>query len=314
MYHTILVPLDGSPFAEHALPVAAALARRAGAELYLVHVTTPLTEAYVEGLAFSATQHELEVSARQLTYLEATARKLRQKADLPVRLAVHHGDVAERLCELLQAGEADLVVMATHARGAIGRFWLGSVADEVLRHTTAPLLLVRPDGGAADLGHEPDLGKVVVPLDGTAQSEKILEPATRLAAVIPGCQLVLLRAVRPIPEAAHAVAVPEIDQEVRALTDRVAELQGELRADAQGYLDGVAGRLRSRGFRVTTEVVVDDSPEAAILDEADHLHAGMIALETEGRSGLSRLLHGSVAEKVLRGSHVPVLLQRAEAT
>ena len=75
--------------------------------------------------------------------------------------------------------------MATHGRGALGRFWLGSVADEMLRHVNVPLLLVRPDEEAVDLAHEPALGRVVVALDGTPLAEQILEPAVALAALMP---------------------------------------------------------------------------------------------------------------------------------
>src|SRR5947209_4970021 len=144
MYRTLLVPLDGSSFAEHALPAALAIARRAGARLNLVSVITPLAEAYVEGLYFSTADLEAHLEGRQRTYLEAVASRLRERVDVPIGTTVLHGDVAATVGQAIVADKVDLVVLATHGRGPLGRFWLGSVADELIRHATSPLLLIRP--------------------------------------------------------------------------------------------------------------------------------------------------------------------------
>src|SRR5689334_17365453 len=109
MYQSILVPLDGSPFAGHALPYALALARRGAGRLSLVTVSTPLEEAYVEGLYFSAAELEQEIVGRHRDYLEGTARRVRAATDVPVTIDVRHGEVAESLA----GAQADLVVMAT---------------------------------------------------------------------------------------------------------------------------------------------------------------------------------------------------------
>jgi nucleotide-binding universal stress UspA family protein len=311
MYRTILVPLDGSPFAEHALPVALALARRAGANLMLVTVATPLTEAYTQGVYISPVELEQEIIAQRRAYLEATAEKLRARADVRVSCIVEHGEVALSLCDLLDAGQADLVVLATHGRGAVARFWLGSVADEMVRRASRPLLLVRPGAGAADLDREPEMGRILVPLDGTKLAEQILEPTVAMAGLIPDSELVLVRAIRATSLVDYLPTdTPEIGREARSLAREVQSLQDRLRQEAERYLDEVAGRLRSRGLRVATQVVVEDRPAVAILDEAEARRAGLIALETHGRRGLSRLVLGSVADKVVRGAHVPVLVHR----
>ena len=310
MYRTILVPLDGSPFAEHALPVALAVARRAKAKLLLVTVATPLAEAYTEGIYFSPLELLEEITAHRLAYLQATAKKLRETADVPVTISVEHGEVAPTLCELLQAGKADLAVLATHGRGAMARFWLGSVADEMLRHASKLLLLVRPDGESADLTREPELGRILLPLDGTDLAEQILEPAMAVAKAIPDPEIVLVRAIRSTALADVPPDVPETRKEARTLIREVRSLQDRLRKEAQAYLEKVAVRIRERGLKVSTQVVVEDQPAVAILQEAEARHVGLIALETHGRRGLSRLMLGSVADKVVRGAHVPVLVQR----
>jgi len=310
MYRTLLVPLDGSPFAEHALPAALAIARRARSRLHLVSVITPLAEAYVEGLSFSTAELEAQLEARQRTYLEGVARRLRDRADVPVTFAAPQGEVAGVLCQLLAQGEGDLVVMATHGRSPLGRFWLGSVADEMIRHTTAPLLLVRPGEDLPNLDHEPDLGKVVLPLDGSPLAEQILEPAVTLACLMPGASLTLVRAIHPVLPVVYTADAPDAAREAHHLTEQVEAMQAHLRDEAQRYLEGVAERIRQRGIAVGVEVALEDQPALAILHEAEKVKAGLIALETHGRRGLTRLILGSVADKVIRGAHVPVLVQR----
>src|SRR5262245_51041562 len=191
MFRSILVPLDGSPFAEQALPLAVAIARRGGGRLVLVTVRTPLTEAYVEGIYISTAELEDDLAARYGDYLRSVAEKARAWADVPVETAVLRGDVASALCEQASAGRADLVVMATHGRGPLGRFWLGSVADQMLRVAPVPLLLVRPEAEAPP-DAEPTFGRVVVPLDGTPESEEVLESAVALAALSPEAEIVLM--------------------------------------------------------------------------------------------------------------------------
>src|SRR5262249_1537319 len=159
-----------------------AIARQAGAAVRLVSVVTPLAEAYVEGLYFSTADLQTQMTAQQQAYLDGAARRLRERAELAVTTEVLHGEVAASINRLVDHGGFDLIGMATHGRGAVGRFWLGSVADEMLRHVTVPLLLVRPEEEPTDLTREPPLGRAVITLDGTPLAEQILEPAVSLAA------------------------------------------------------------------------------------------------------------------------------------
>jgi len=96
-----------------------------------------------------------------------------------------------------------------------------------------------------------------------------------------------------------------------------AELQAQLEKaqeqvchEAGAYLEQVAGRLRARSIQVSTQVVVADRPATAILEEAVPQHIDLVAIQTHGRHGLGRLVLGSVADKVIRGAAVPVLVQR----
>jgi nucleotide-binding universal stress UspA family protein len=306
MYRTILVPLDGSPFAEHALPPAAALARHSGATLHLVTVSTPLAETSVEGMYFSAAEVEQDLATRYRTYLEDVAKRL---PGVKVRTDVPHGDAGTTLCALIHA-EADLVVMATHGRGAFERFLLGSTTDEVVGHADKPILLVRGSDAAADLAAEARLAPALVALDGTADAEKVLEHVIQVVGLTPGAEVVLLRAIHGVEPPPAGPDVPEARREAQHLQDQLLTLQGGLRGEARQYLDGVAARLKERGVKTRSRVVIADQPAQAILEEAKAAGAGLIALETHGRTGLARLFMGSVADQVIRATTVPVLLHR----
>jgi nucleotide-binding universal stress UspA family protein len=310
MYRSLLVPLDGSAFAEHALPPALAIARRAGAALRLASVATPVAEAYAEAVYLAAPDLQEVVKGRHRAYLEDVAGRVRARWDGPVSRAVLEGEVAETLCADVAGSGADLVVMATHGRGPLGRFWLGSVADELVRRVSVPLLLVRPREQAPDLGREPELGKVVVALDGTELAEQALGPAVDLAGLMPQAEVVLVRVIRPPLPAAYLPDAAGVGTEAESILDQVLAVQEQLRRDAQAYLAGVAERLKARGLRVRARVAVEEQPALALLHAAEEERAGLVALATHGRGGLARLLLGSVADKVIRGATVPVLVQR----
>jgi nucleotide-binding universal stress UspA family protein len=309
MYRSLLVPLDGSPFGEHALPVALSLARRAGATLHLAYVDPPATALYPEALLAADATLEAQLRSRQKEYLEGVARRLEGLAPVPVRAAVLDGPIAPTLHDHAGAVSADLVVMTTHGRSAVGRFWLGSVADYLIRHLSVPLLLVRPHDTAPAWDSDPLPRHILLPLDGTPLAEEMIEPAAAVAALT-GAEFTLLRVLRPVlPSniAYESVGVGPATEEVIAQIQRVHE---QLRMEAESSLAGVAVRLRGQGFGVQTRVAVEEQPALAILQEAVPPAIDLVALQTHGRGGLARLLLGSVADKVIRGASVPVLVRR----
>jgi nucleotide-binding universal stress UspA family protein len=307
MYRSLLVPLDGSSFGEQALPLAVALARRSAANLQVVRVHVPLAEAYAEALPGLESTVDPALRRRSQGYLDAVVGRLRAEAgpDVEVSSAVLTGAVPEALEEQLMATGVDLVVMTTHGRGPLARAWLGSVADALIRRLSVPLLLVRPQEAAAAAGPLPR--HVVIPLDGSAFAEDIVEPAVGLG--LEGTEYTLLRVIPPmIPWNCAAYPVAAGYENV---LEQLAQLHAQDKAEASAYLGRVAAGLRERGLRVETRIVCHDVPAVAILDEARAHPDGLVALATHGRGGLPRLFLGSVADKVLRGSLLPVLVHRA---
>jgi nucleotide-binding universal stress UspA family protein len=292
----ILVPLDGSALAERALPVAAELSRLAGAPVELVHVHVPISPdpIHVEGLPVIDEHMRSLRRDHERAYLERLREGL--GAEASVSTAVVDGPVAPGLAAHARAVGAWLIVLTTHGRGGLERMWLGSVADELARVSPVPILLVRPEPPPAGR-----FARILAPLDGSKTSEAILEHAARLARLGSGAEIVLLRVVQPLvaavwlPEGAVAAAAPQED------------LPGRERR-AREYLDVAARSLA--GLRVRPRVEVAASVAAAILQTAQAEACDLVALATHGRSGLARVALGSVADKVVRASHTPVLLFR----
>jgi nucleotide-binding universal stress UspA family protein len=302
MLRSILVPLDNSPFAEQALPLAASIARRADAVLQVAHVHETPPDDYVfltDGGMLGARVKEYDAA-----YLDGVVKRL-TNAGVKAEPVLLEGPPASALTVYAAAAGVGLAVLATHGRGALGRFWFGSIADDLTRHLPMPVLLVRPSDGAADLAPAPAFKRILAALDGSALAEQILEPALALGALT-DAEYVLFRAVKPV---VHPLYYPEVAT-LGVLVDEVAAVQGRATDAARAYLNDVADRLRARGLRVQTHVAVEEDPGAAILREARARSADLIALATHGRGGLARLFRGSVADKVVRAGSTPVLVYR----
>ena len=292
MFRTILVPLDGSPAAERALPLAAALARTAGARVVLVRC------AWVTGVPGWETERRQEAAAQEADdYLRPIAGELRlQDVRVDIRAIAAHPD--QGILWTLSDEHADLVVMTTHGRSGVGRFIFGSVAEAVLTQSHVPVLLVRASS-LIEPRLDPGRDGLLVPLDGSPVAEAVLPYATEMARVL-DATLILVRVV-PLPSllTPERLVEPELSNEIFKM-----ELQ-----EAEDYLARLARQLREEGQRVLTYVEI--GPAAAnILRKSDELNTVFVLMATHGRSGMNRLFFGSVAMEVLRRGDHPVMLIR----
>lgn len=136
----ILVPLDGSPLAEAALPKAMELATGSrGASLLLLRAAEVPVLSAAEPVAA-----QVEVVREAEEYLAEIAAKLRAAGLCDVSTSVWYGPPAPAIVEAAEVAKVDLIVMSTHGRSGLGRLFLGSVAESVLRGTHIPILLLRP--------------------------------------------------------------------------------------------------------------------------------------------------------------------------
>jgi nucleotide-binding universal stress UspA family protein len=302
MYRTILVPLDGSAFGEHALPLALSIARQSAASIQLVHVHTP--QANRIDVAPVTQPHGLSRD-RAIRYLTELAECLSPKWEVSISIVVLDGLAVDELHTHAIAAGADLVVMTTHGYGPLSRMWMGSVADTLVRRLPMPIILTRPHQEALDLleqVRDRPFGHILIPLDGSPLAEQALEPALAVGALM-SARYTLLQALNP----------PVIGYAPAAYAARLDEqMLEQWQAEAQVYLEQIAAGLRARGHQASTQVSVAP-PAIAILDYAHDHSVDLIALATHGRGGLTRLLLGSVADKVVRGAGTPVLLQRPQA-
>ena len=211
MIKSILVPLDGSPFAEQALPWAACLAKVCGAHLELVRVHDPVPPWTIatEG-AVAATTVDPTIRDAEEQYLANCAARLEEGGFTGVTRKLIEGDVVEQIACHAEDNAFGLVVLATHGRGAISRLWLGSVSDALVRRLTVPVLLIRPTEGTA-VPRAERFRKVFVALDGSTESESAIAPALALAAAPARRPLAQPAVTRSLRKVTITYGVPTLD-------------------------------------------------------------------------------------------------------
>jgi nucleotide-binding universal stress UspA family protein len=297
----ILVPLDGSTLAEQALGCAITLARELPAELVLLRAVSvpPDTREILNnaGVAAAALMEQLEVEAS--VYLTEVASEL-EGAGLTVYQAVRRGPPSEAIVDYAAQRDIQQIVMTTHGRTGISRWTHGSVAERVLQAASVPVLLVRAH--ERELHISPphvSLQRFLVPLDGSAVAEQVLPSVTATARAL-GAEITLFQ-------------VPIIHVSGSLRGDWYLPIHGVLetaKQDAEAYLDRMAGRLREQGVVVSTATQIGGVADS-IIAYAETNRIDLIAMCTHGRTGLGRWTLGSVADRVLRGSRIPILLVRA---
>lgn len=214
------------------------------------------------------TEQDVVASARK--YLDGKVRDLGTDAGVTARATLLEGVVEREISEHLAGGEGVLIVMTTHGRSGIDRAWLGSVAESLIRRAPAPVLLVRSGVEALDFT---TLDRVFVALDRSPRAERSLPWARALAGALGGTVTLF--------------GVAEDDSS---------------EADMQTYLQGLA-RENERVVSAS-----DIAPAKAILELGRSGGSHLVAITTRGRGAVARNLFGSVADKVLRGADVPLLV------
>jgi len=293
----LLVPLDRSAVAEQAIGHAVAIARACHAALDLVIVSEP--EA-LSILSDDAAAVEAKVRTDTL-YVRELAHEVSATECIPTTHAVLRGEVVAGIAARARAIGADLIIMTSHGRTGLSRAWLGSVADGVIRSAPAQVLMLRPTKERAMPAPCGLYRRILVPLDGSPEAREILRPAATLAQCT-NARIVLVRVVRPAPmitsDASLALLYPLLLRDEVATTSLVDKAREELAE--------LARQLAARGIDVEHDVVVAEHVAVAVLDFARARGADLIAMSTTGR-GTSRLVIGSLADKIVRGTELPVL-------
>jgi nucleotide-binding universal stress UspA family protein len=302
---TVLVPIDGSERALSPLPWATLLAGSQG-KVILLRVIPPHRQErkarlVVAGLGGEDGRQSVQDVWRAAAEaeLDEAAQALREAGAEAERL-VAVGEPDEEIVSAAAQQGVDLIVMASHGRGAIGRALFGSVADRVSRTATVPVLIVRaPEGNPATPAI---LTRLVVPLDGSEIAERALPVAIDLARRL-GIPARVVRAIDPtttLPISRDVFgAAPTVNAEI---TDRLWQ---EAETEARTTVSEAVTRLMQDGIDASG-AVLNGSPFFAISEATKP--GDLIVLTSHGRGGVRRWLLGSVAEKLVREAPVPVLL------
>ncbi|HLZ59097.1 MAG TPA: universal stress protein [Ktedonosporobacter sp.] len=317
MFQRIVVPLDRSKRAEEALSVAARLARASGGSLLLVRVVLSYREAaWAEGVvALMESPVDVEI-ARAERDLETVASS-EELAGIEIATRVLSGDPARMILSTVKESHADLIVMCSHGYTGAKRWILGSVAQKVARHSAIPVLILRQGVATPVLPliteeHSP---RIMVALDGSALAEAALTPAAALCAALSAPEQGELHLVRILP-LSTTFEHGEHDSLVRARTEGTVE--------AKAYLSTVVerfhkGELAKFNLKLTISVDYDlDIAQRLITiaenepGEDDEVGCDILAMATHGRSGLARWVMGSVAERVLGATSLPLLIVRPQ--
>jgi len=312
MFHHILVPLDGSKRAENAIPVAARIARAAGGSLFLLRVVIPLTHsAFYPAEPLVIAQEVFDGEYQQAAaYLKHHAQA-EELHGLAVQTHIMTGAPAERILDCIETENIDLVVLCRRGETGLKRWALGSVAQKVFRHSSAPVLALHESAGSLSNQHPAGQRpvRVLVALDGSALAEESLVPAAVLATALSVPEKGKLHLVRvlPLPEPTNS---GEVVSGARQLD----------RTSAQTSLQMAIESLQGReNLTIATSVVEDPDVADALIRtaeegvlaraEADARDAcDVITIATHGRGGPARWVMGSIAERVLDGTRLPLLV------
>lgn len=287
MYDRILVPIDGSDVATSAARAAVDIARLFDSDLHVIHVVE--SEPYPMG--FGDAMDELARYGREaLETVEAQATD----AGVDITTAVvDEGEAVHRaILGYADDNAVDLIVMGTHGRSGLGRMILGSVTEQTLRHSSVPVMTVHGET-IVDTAFD----SILVPFDGSAGAQGAVDHAIDLA----------------LAADARLYVVNVVDHAVMAGGDANAGMVLDaLKESGERALDAVAERAADAGVEVGDTSVQVGSPFRTIVSYAEDNGMDCIVMGTRGRSGIDRVLLGSVTERVIRTAELPVIATKSE--
>jgi nucleotide-binding universal stress UspA family protein len=245
----------------------------------------PIVRAYAPEVALLHVIEDPEASFMPPAPVAKACGALRA-SNVNAYLELREGMPAEEILRAAREKKADLIAMSTHGRSGLVRLIAGSVAEEVLRGAEVPVLVTRPGTSVRDWK------RIVVALDGSERSEAILPDAVLLSRKL-GMPVEVLR-----------VAVPSIAPGAGEVAVMVAP------EDPMPYLMTVIARLKSEGIDAHA-LALEGSVTEAILRHLGEAKGALLCMTTHGRSGIGRIMMGSIAEQLLRKAPSPLLLRRS---
>ena len=294
--YKVLIPLDGSPLAEHSLTFLPALTHLGALTPHLLSVVDETEEIH------SLSSDEVKERERNVltTYLHETAADIERLYGLTATFEVQTGTPAEIIQRRLQELSPELLVISTHGRSGVSRWRRGSVAAQLLHSATCPILAVGPR--AVEQGEwregEPtsSFNSILVPLDGSDLAEGALSSAAELAQRF-GSKIHLVRTVQIRVPADPDTGAGNID------------LTSQLEDAAVNYLTYARAKMPD-----PAKVVIDvrlGAPATALGEYISAEKIDLVMMTSHGRSGLVRAALGSVTDRLVGNASAPVLVVRS---
>jgi len=299
---TVLVPLDGSDIAARAIPWAKAVAG-SDAEIILLEVTPVASSVRAFGgqeIGSAATIQEgyRQMAEQQLD--EAVSRWF--DSDAKVSKAIAAGDPGEQILNVAAEKGAQLIVMSSHGRGAIGRFVSGSVADRVVRHAPVPVMIIGPGG---EIDDHAQIKRIIAPIEDSELS--------RAALPIAGAISKLTKA--PVTVITVIVPATDVSSTFPGVLGTVPPMafdnaQERMVEEATAVLDSAIDSLKSDGVEASGQVY-SGTAAGSIMST---LQAGdVIVLSSHARQGLARWVIGSTSTKLIQNGQAPVVIVTRES-
>jgi nucleotide-binding universal stress UspA family protein len=289
MWKRILVPLDGSNLAELALAYAEELAIAFSSELVLLYVSEAKESQYRH-------MHQL--------YIDGVVKRVGERVKKPARVeaVVLSGEPAEEIINYAEKNNVSVIIMASHGRSGIMAWAQGRVASKVLQVTKVPVLLIRVGKPPRKAPRKRLLERILLPLDGSESGEAAVPYIKELSDRL-GSEVILF-------------GVVAAGQHVRTVggLDYILYPEPELelfKKEAREYLERLYHRLKGRKGTVRVELKVGDDIAGEIIRFAEKAKASLIAISAHGHSGIEKWVFGSIANKIVQVSKIPVLVVRA---
>ena len=282
MFDTILVPTDGSPGSERAFEVAATLASTHDATVHVLSV--------VDDHGPTDDDWDYDGDSPAAAFIESQADHV-DTDGLSLTPVVREGVVHDEVLDYADETDIDLIVMGTHGRTGVRRFLLGSVTEKVVRLADVPVLSVKADAERGPVSFD----DIMLPTDGSSGAAAAIEPTGALASATDAT--------------VHLVSV--VDTRSLGIDVGSSVIVDELESVATDAVETASDRLSELGVGTVETAIAHGIPYRAILEAIEDADVDLVVIGTHGRTGIDRYLLGSVAEKLVRTSPVPVMTVRA---
>ena len=305
MFLKILVPLDGSDTAECVLPHVKLLASAdKNVTIDFIYVIAPLDAPMID----AKYRKKIETESRQAAadYLKRLITKSGLKEI--AKPIVVPGKVADTISDYAARNKQDLIIMATHGRSGVSRWFYGSVADKIVHESHTPVWLVKADSSCKTSYSANRRLRILVPLDGSTVAESVLKQLKEINRQLPASKLdIILARVCEIFSTPVGYPPPlSMNWE-----EYLAYEKKRCHSICLDYLSGIQAKLAKAGIKTRIEIP-EGTPAEMLIDYINKNAIDLVIISTHGRTGFSRWAFGSIAEKVLKGSNSPVLLIRAK--